>query len=197
MIARQWMFATFLFGGCLFACGPLTIRDTAKQEFVPIKRGILELHREVVIPANRTRIFFQDGRQSYGINEYYPHCELRVRNISEQTQTVHADRFSIERVFGSVGEIVNSSGIQLAGSVGAILLASGGGSGDGNGEMRLMYTYFMALHSDQQPHVTYFVCGGAFEEPALADYPSLQDIRTAMGEYATLTLDAETNGLTN
>jgi hypothetical protein len=193
MIARHWMFIPFLFGGCLLACGPLTIRDTAKQEFVPIEGGILELHREVVIPAQRTRVFFQDGRASYGINEYYPHCELRVRDISEQSQTVQADRFSIERVFGSVDEIVSSGGIQLAGSVGTTLILGGGGNGNGNGEMRLMYTYFMALHSDRQPHVTYFVCGGAFEEPALADYPTLQDIRTAIGEYATLSLDADSN----
>jgi hypothetical protein len=61
-----------------------------------------------------------------------------------------------------------------------------------------MYTYFMGLHSDRQPHVTYFVCGGAFEEPALADYPTLQDIQAAMGGYATLTLDEnDTNGMTN
>jgi hypothetical protein len=197
MIARQWMFIPFLFGGCLFACGPLTIRDTEKQEFVPMERGVLELHREVVIPAQRTRVFFQDGRLSYGINEFYPHCELRVRDISEQTQTVHADRFSIERVFGSVDEIASSDGIQLAGSVGATLVLGGGANGNGNGEMRLMYTYFMALHSDQQPHVTYFVCGGAFEEPALADYPTLQDIRAAVGEYATLILDADIDDLTN
>jgi hypothetical protein len=169
---------------CLSACGPLTIKDTTTQSFIPIQRGVLELHQDVVIPAHRTRIFFQDGRLLYGINEYYPHCQLRVRHISEQAQPVQADRFTIDKVFGTLDQVVSSDPVRVA-AVGAIA----GGGGNGNGESRLMYTYFMALHSDQQPHVTYLVCGGAFEEPAFADYPTLQDIRTAMGDYATLTLD--------
>jgi hypothetical protein len=107
-----------------------------------------------------------------------------VRHISEQAQPVQADRFTIDKVFGTLDQVVSSDPVRVA-AVGAIA----GGGGNGNGESRLMYTYFMALHSDQQPHVTYLVCGGAFEEPAFADYPTLQDIRTAMGDYATLTLD--------
>jgi len=55
-----------------------------------MQRGVLELHQNVTIPAHRTRVFFQDGRSSYGIDEYYPHGELRVRYLSQQTQTVEA-----------------------------------------------------------------------------------------------------------
>jgi hypothetical protein len=176
---------------CLSACGPLTIKDTTTQSYIPIQRGILELHQDVIIPANRTRIFFQGGRSLYGINEYYPHCELRVRDISEQTQTVQADRFTIDKVFGTLDQIVSSGPVRVA-AAGATIIASGGGGG--NGETRLMYTYFMALHSEQQPNVRYFVCGGAFEEPALAAYPTLQDIHTAMGDYATLTLERIDSG---
>lgn len=188
MIPRRWMLISLLLSGpWLSACGPLTIKDTATQTQIPIQRGVLELHRDVVIPPNRTRVFFQDGRLLYGVNEYFPHCELRVRDISEQPQTVQADRFTIDKVFGSLDEIVSNDPVQVA-AAGATVIAGGGG-GDGNGETRLMYTYFMALHSDQQPQVTYFVCGGAFEEPALTDYPTLQDIQTAMGDYATLTLE--------
>ncbi|MEA2078766.1 MAG: hypothetical protein U9P00_02720 [Pseudomonadota bacterium] len=185
---RRWFLVMLVLScHCLAACGPLTIKDTTTQSYIPIQGGILELHQDVVIPAHRTRVFFQDGRSLYGINEYYPHCELRVRDISEHTQTVHADRFSIDEVFGTVDQVVASGRIRLA-AARATIIASGGGGG-GNGETRLMYTYFMALHSDQQPNVSYFVCGGAFEEPALADYPTLQDVQTAMGDYATLTLD--------
>lgn len=187
MIPRRWILITLMFGcHCLSACGPLTIKDTTTQSFIPLQRGVLELHQDVVIPARRTRVFFQDGRLIYGINEYAPHCELRVRDISEQTQTVTADRFTIDKVFGTLDEIVSSGPVRVA-SAGATIIASGGGGG--NGETRLMYTYFMALHSDQQPNVSYFVCGGAFEEPAFVDYPTLQDIHTATGDYATLTLE--------
>jgi hypothetical protein len=188
MITRPWLLITLLFS-CLWlsACGPLTIKDTTTQSHIPIQRGVLKLHQDVVIPARRTRIFFQDGHLLYRINEYYPHCQLRVRNILEQTQIVQADRFTIDKVFGTLDEVVSNEPVRLA-AAGATAIAAGGGGG-GNGESRLMYTYFMALHSDRQPQVTYFVCGGAFKEPAFADYPTLQDIRTAMGDYATLTLD--------
>jgi len=197
MTPRRWILIAFLFScHCLSACGPLTIKDTTTQSFIPIQRGVLELHQDVIIPANRTRVFFQDGRLLYGINEYYPHCQLRVRDILEQTQTVQADRFTIDKVFGTLDQVVSSGPVRLA-AAGSTVIAGGGGGG-GNGESRLMYTYFMALHSDQQPNVTYFVCGGAFEEPALTEYPTLQDIRTAMGDYATLTLDGNNqNSITN
>ena len=65
---------------------------------------------------------------------------------------------------------------------------SGGGDGGGNGEGRLMKIYTLYLHSDRQPDVLSLVCGGAFNFPALALRPSLQDIETALGGYATLQL---------
>jgi hypothetical protein len=175
-----------LFVACawlLSACGPMTIRDTATHTFVPIQGWVLELHQDVTIPPNRTRIFFQEGRASYGINEYEPHCQLRVRPISERPQPVHADRFTIEKVFGNVDSIVSNDPIRLAAAGTAVVM---GGGGDGDGPSRVIYFYFMGLHSDKQPDVSYLVCGGALDDAALARYPTLQEIRTAMGDYATL-----------
>jgi len=190
MIPRRWiLMACLLSCHCLSACGPLTIKDTTTQSFTPLQRGVLELHQEVVIPANRTRVFLQQGRLLHGINEYYPHCQLRVRNILEHAQTVQADRFTFDKVFGTLDQVVSSDPVQVA-AVGATVIAGGGGgNGGGNGEGRQMYMYFMALHSEQQPQVTYLVCAGALVEPFFADYPSLQDIQTALGDYATLTLE--------
>lgn len=197
MIPGRWfLFILMLSCHWLSACGPLTIKDTSTQSFLPIQRGVLELHQDVAIPPHRTRIFFQDGRLLSGIDEYYPHCQLRVRDILEQTQMIQADRFTIDKVFGTLDEVVSNEPVRLAAA--DVSHIAGGGGGGGNGESRLMYSYFMALHSERQPQVTYFVCGGAFKEPAFTDYPSLQDIRTAMGDYATLKLDQnEQNSLTN
>jgi hypothetical protein len=68
-----------------------------------------------------------------------------------------------------------------------IQLSSGGDSG-GDGEGRLMKTYIFQLHSDRQPDVMSLVCGGAFDIPARAARPSLQQIEHALGDYATLVL---------
>ena len=180
-------FIAFLFTvhWLLLACGPMTIKDTTTQSYIPMQGWILELHQNIVIPPGRTRVFFQGGRLLYAVNEYEPHCQLRVRDISEQPQAVHADRFTIDKVFGSVGEIVSNDSILLA-AAGATVIAGGGGNG--NGEGRLIYSYLMSLHADKQPHVTYLVCGGASEEPYRAEYPTLQDIYTSIGDYATLML---------
>ena len=184
---KQLAFITllFTFHWLLLACGPMTIKDTITQSYIPIQGWIVELLQNVVIPPGRTRVFFQGGRLLYAVNEYEPHCQLRVRDISEQPQTVHADRFIIDKVFGSVGEIVSNDRVLLAAADATVIA---GGGGNGNGEGRLIYFYFMGLHADKQPHVTYLVCGGASEEPSLADYPAIQDIYTSMGDYATLIL---------
>jgi hypothetical protein len=168
----------------LAACGPTLIKDATTRSYVPIQGWTLELRQDVTIPPNRTRVFFQEGRVSYGINEYEPHCQLRVRKISEQPQSVRADRFSIENVFGANGQIVSSDRIQLAAAGAAVVM--GGGDGGGDGPSQLIYFYFMGLHADKQPNVTYLVCGGALNDAALARYPTIQDIRTALGDYATL-----------
>ena len=90
-------------------------------------------------------------------------------------------------MFGNVGELVSTDSILLA-AAGATVIADGG---NGNGEGRLIYFFFMGLHADKQPHVTYLVCGGASDEPALTDYPTIQDIYTSMGDYATLILPGD------
>jgi len=169
----------------LLACGPMTIKDTATQSYIPIQGWVLELHQDIVIPAERTRVFFQEGRLLPWLNEYKPHCQLRVRLLSEQPQHVQAGRFSIDRVSGRLDEVVSNRRIQLA-AAGDFVLADGDG-GDG----RMFYFYHLGLHSDAQPNVTYLVCAGAADEPALTDYPTLQEIRASLGEYATLELPAD------
>jgi hypothetical protein len=166
----------------------MTIMDTTTQSYLPIQGWVLVLHQNVVISPGRTRVFFQGGRLLSAVNEYEPHCQLRVRDLSEEPRTVHADRFTIDRVFGNFGEIVHNDHIRLA-SASAAVIADGGG--DGDAESRLIYFYFLGLHADEQPNVTYLVCGGASEEPALARYPSIQDIYTALGDYATLLLPGD------
>jgi hypothetical protein len=167
----------------LSACGPMTIKDMTTQRFVPIQGWVLELHQEVTISPNRTRLFFQDGRVSYGINEYEPHCQLRVRPISTQPRPVHPDRFSIDKAFGDVDSIVSNGPVRLAAAGTAVVMGDGG---DGDGPGQVIYFYYLGLHSDRQPDVSYLVCGGALNDPAFARYPTLQEIRASLGDYATL-----------
>ena len=82
----------------LTACGPLLIRNEATREYVPLRDAVLELHRDVDVPAEKARVFFQRGSVQPGVSEYRPHCELTVRNLVDQPQTIRADRFIVTRV---------------------------------------------------------------------------------------------------
>jgi hypothetical protein len=123
-------------------------------------------------------VFFQDGVAQSAINEYRPHCELAVRKLVDRPQTIYADYFTVDRVSSDIVRVVASEGVVVALSA-DIQLASGDGGGDGEG--RLMKIYTLYLHSDRQLDVLSLVCGGAFNSPALAARPTLQDIATALG----------------
>jgi hypothetical protein len=173
----------------LAACGPLVIRDDARREFVPLRNGVMELHRDVDIPPERARVFFQRGQLQPAASEYHPHCELTVRNLVDKVQTIRADRFIVTGVTADTVYVASSENVVIAVNV-DIQLTSGGGGGDGSGdgEGRQMKAYVFRLHSDGQPDVLSLVCGGAFDIPARAARPSLQEIAHALGDYATLVL---------
>lgn len=186
---RRHVIAALSTASLLAACGPLLIRNEVTRENVPLRNAVLELHRDVVVPPGRARVFFQNGMAQSAVNEYRPHCELTVRHLLEQPQTIHADRFTVVRVTADVVRVVTTGNVVL--TVNAdFQLGHGGGGGDsgGDGEGRLMKIYTLYLHSDGQPDVLSLDCGGAFDSPALATRPSLQDIGTALGDYATLEL---------
>ena len=172
----------------LVACGPLVIRDDARREFVPLRNAVLELHRDVDIPPERARVFFQGGQVQPAASEYRPHCELTVRNLADRPQTIHPGRFPVTRVSTDIVHVVSSGDVVMAVNVDIQLSSGGGGDGGGDGEGRQMKAYIFYLHSDRQPDALSLVCGGAFDIPARAMRPSLQQIADALGGYATLVL---------
>ncbi|MEN8106580.1 MAG: hypothetical protein ABFS22_01080, partial [Pseudomonadota bacterium] len=72
--------------------------------------------------------------------------------------------------------------IVLAAASDAVQLA-----GDSSSEW-YMYTYRMQLLSEQQEEAPVLICGGAYNYPFYARYPTLQEMHDALGDYATLTL---------
>lgn len=182
---RYAVFILFIY--CLFimqGCMPAAVMDTESRAYVPITGWSLVLHQDVTVAAGRSRVYFQDGELQHAINEFKPHCQLKVRSPSEKPQTILADLFIVTRVVGSEDEIVTSGRILLA-SAGADRIARSGGLDSDTGPLRLMHVYHMQLHSDKQPDVTYFSCAGAMDDPAYATDPTLQDIRASIGDYAT------------
>lgn len=168
----------------LSACGPMTVLDTQRGAWVPIRPATLEIHRDITIPAERTRAFFQDGAQVSAINEFKPFCQLEITTLKTTAQTVHPGTFTVVRVGSKMQEIVQTAPLQVAALDGFVLVDSqDGGSG---GPSRITRMLIMNLHSAAQPDVRRLDCGGAFDDPYDADPPTLQEIAAALGGYATL-----------
>jgi hypothetical protein len=169
----------------LAGCGPLLIRDTERNAYVPAQAGTFALHKAITVGGGRTRVYLQDGEPVSGVNEFKPHCQLQVNTLEDTLRTVHPDTFTITRVSTRTDQVVQSVPLRLA-ALGTFQQAHFGH--DDGGETRRMYVYLFYLQSDRQPDVRALICGGAFDTPGLAERPSLQEIAAALGAYGTLTL---------
>jgi hypothetical protein len=166
----------------LTACGPTMIISERGKSAVAVNGATLTLHQDITVPQDSARVFFQNGRITAAINEFLPYCQLTVRTLQETPQTIYADSFQVIGVTGDVQKVVRSERVLLA-SAADFKLADGGG-GDG-GESPETQVLNMEIRSERQPDVRYFVCGGAFDIPALARRPTLQNIQTAIGSVAS------------
>lgn len=181
---RRYALLLLLTTPLLQACGPLQIRNAQTGNWVPFQAGTLELHRDIHIPSERTRTFFQDGAQQSGINEFKPYCQLEVNRLQAEPQTVSPDSFAITRVGGKTETVVALTPTLVASLDNNVAWLD---RNDG-GPLRVTQVLYFRLHSDRQPDVRELACGGAFDSPGNAAAPTLQEIATALGENATLTL---------
>ena len=140
------------------------------------------LHRDITISPGHVRAVFQDGVQAHAASEYEPHCEIEVREIREQPQIVPAGRYRIGTVRGDIHYVRQPQKRLMLAALGDMTLAS-----DSSSEW-YMYAYHMTLHSDAHPESPTLICGGAYNYPFHAAYPSAQEMQASLGEYATLKL---------
>lgn len=165
-------------------CGPLQIRDETAGAYVPIRNGTFELLREIIIRPGRTRTYLQDGAIVASVNEFQPHCQFEVNSIRETPQTVRADVFTITSVSTRTDRIVQAAPVQVAALDSPTAL---GFLGIFNwDEPRQMHAYIFRLHSEKQPDVRALICGGAFDDPIVADLPTTGEIARSLGDYGTL-----------
>ncbi|HYQ72682.1 MAG TPA: hypothetical protein VET88_12240 [Gammaproteobacteria bacterium] len=152
--------------------------------FEQLPGGEFVLHRGIRIPPGRVRVIFQDGAASVGASELQPRCELEVRQILETAQIIPPNSYRIGKVRGLQRYVkLPAEGLLLAAAGTPLRLAD-----DGSSEW-YMNVYRMELLNDQQEVTPTLICGGAYGFPFYARYPSLQEMRDALGDYATLTLN--------
>jgi len=144
----------------------------------------MELHRDLEIPADRTRVFFQRGKllSSGAFDQYYPSCDLEVRALKPEPQRLEKDRFIITRVEYGQEAVARfeGEGIQVA----AFGIGLGGGLWWDRGQSIFRYVRIW-LHSERQPNVMRLTCRGAWEDYFRANPPNSVEIRIALGEIIT------------
>jgi hypothetical protein len=168
----------------LTACQSDALQRPQALLFEQLAGGQFTLHRDITIAPGRVRIIFQEGVASQGASELKPRCELEVNLILETPQTIHAGSYRIGKVRG-MQRFVNrpTDRIMLAAVGDPVQLA------DDTSNEWYMYTYRMQLLDERQTDTPTLICGGAYNFAFYARYPTLQEMRTALGNYATLTLD--------
>jgi hypothetical protein len=137
---------------------------------VPLGSQLI-LHQPLTIPANRARIFIQNGRvfnRHPDIDQYYPYCEFEIRTLKVSDQVIQADRFRVHKL---------SRRIET--SLQPVLLAS---LSDSQFDTPLVaYNTEFYLSSDKQPDVYRLACM-YWTDDSMDAYLSQNQINATLGD---------------
>ena len=157
-----------------------TVRETAGgNEFIRLEGAKLVLNQALSIGAAKARVFVQNGEALSGFDSYQPHCAFEITSVNHDGAVVDADTFSIDRVQGSLQQVVSREPVRLAS-----LHLAGMDGGDGPSSIYLGYHFW--LSSVAQPGVRRMSCYGIYAEPQDAYAPTLEEIRQALGPIAEI-----------
>lgn len=167
--------STLAIGGCQ---GGAQAKASAEDSlFYTIPAGSrLTLNRPLTIPAGQASVYLAGGEISplATIDPYYPHCKFEVLRIERTDQTIEPDTFTVRRVqveeFAQHAAPVQLASLQLVDSA--------------SPEPWATHLY---LESAQQPEVLRMSCQH-WEDPPAANHLTVRQIRSALGEWFTLTL---------
>ena len=165
----------------LCACAQTDFRyspDAEDSPYVVVPAGsVLRLNQDIVIPAERARVYMQAGeiKPHKLIDSYYPNCSLLVNEVLDSQQIVKKDEFYIYNVRQTSA---------LAGERLAFLNTGMRGAGD-SGPGFSPYVTTLYLRSERQPQVLLLHCEH-WEAPSDAEYLSIKQIRKALGNIMTL-----------
>jgi hypothetical protein len=143
----------------------------------------LTLNQALTIPPHSLKIYIQNGRLGFGPNEYYPFCKFELRQLKDTSQVVQPGAFEIyqtRRASGLMAGIPRRT--RLAG-LESFDIEDGKPS-------PVLYSIQLFLRSATQPDVYKLSCGHLQDPGFTARYPSLQEIREALGNVFTLQVAA-------
>ena len=173
-------FAVLLSVLLLGACAAPVRNEDAAHYRVP-RHSLITLNQPLTVPEGQTRVFLQHGKvvAKGKLDQYRSHCDFEVRGVSDGSQVIEPDTFDVTRV--SVGDdfVVSREPVVYA----ALVIFN-----DANQPSQISPYVHHWLSSTKQPQVMRLTCHGGFDYPGIAEYPSIKQIKQALGAVATLSL---------
>lgn len=146
--------------------------------YIPITElANVELKQRLEIKPEMARVYIQHGKVAGGRDEYDVFCSFEIDKLSLETQYIEPGIFHVRRMQNGFSEIVQAFPIKVASNR---LLA-----GMDYSPPMITQFYHFYLDSDQ-PNLMRMTCYGAFDMPADARSPSLEEINQALGNIARL-----------
>lgn len=157
-----------------------TIRETSDGSvYRQLEGTTLVLNQDLDIAAERARVFIQNGAVRSGFDSYRTHCAFEIDDVRHDGAVIRADSFTVSRVQSAIVQVVMREPLRVA----ALMRVDGI---DGGGSGSYYAGYHLWLASANQPQVRRVSCFGVYAQPYELYPPTVEEIRSALGQIATL-----------
>lgn len=149
---------------------------------------VVVVHQTMPLPAETYTVYLQNGVWGIrGFNRFEPHCQLDAKGVSDGNLTIEPGRYIVERVIYKTPIHVQRKPVLVA-SLGNISRLAGR---DDDGPSDVINVVEMRFQQFSGSRAWRLTCGGAQDTPASAEPPTVAEIRTALGNQASLVLPDE------
>lgn len=177
----------------VLGCSSLQVTDPASPYYIPSPGSIVTIHQHLEVPAGETRLFMQSGKivGKGGLSEFEVNCNFEINTLTQQPRYIAPGAYTITRTTRSRESIVQGpvlAPMQLASVSLGIRM---GQIHNPDGPPMMFELVEMYLKADKPSDIRQLACRGAIDEPYEMELPTLQEMRRALGAYASIQVAEE------
>lgn len=162
----------------LTACSSTPVKDPDSFLYsVPVGSKLI-LNKEITIPANLARRYFQNGKPMLknDVNMYYPHCSILMNTLMDYERVIKPTIFEIYKVVDDQEYAQRRTYV------------AGSPFGNIDGPTIIGYASYYYLRSTEEPDVRSLECA-QWNDPVSVRYLSINEIKNALGEYFSVQIN--------
>ncbi|MDH5611294.1 MAG: hypothetical protein OEY66_02400 [Gammaproteobacteria bacterium] len=162
----------------LSACSSNPVKDPDSHLYSVTVGSTLTLNKEITIPANLARGYFQNGKAvlKNEIDLYHPHCSLLMNTLVDYERIIKPTVFEIYKVED------DHDYVQLPVYVASRLLTNI------DGPAVIAYASIYYLRATDNVDVRSLECA-QWDDPVNVEYLSINEVKKSLGEYFSLQLN--------